>query len=130
MTEEIKNTYLSLRWSQSRGRDTYGYRICKITDESTGVTHKCSGGGYDMQGTSFAGWLEGTYPERLAAISDKASELYGMRVRDDGTVSLDGACGIESMRNIAKAIGLKLERTYVHHGRQRGDTTGYIVSAA
>lgn len=40
---------LALSWSVSRGRDTYGYNICRLDDTSTGERFKCMGGGYDMQ---------------------------------------------------------------------------------
>jgi hypothetical protein len=144
-------TYLSVKWSVSRGRDTYGYNICTITDQNTGKRYRCNGGGYDMEGTSFGEWLEATHQTELAAISGRAQTftdwrdpsalnlgttrtanpspdaLYGFTFHREPSarpVSLDGACGMSSMRKIAEAIGLELTRT---HDR-KGNTTGYIVS--
>lgn len=72
--------HLRMSWSVSRGRDTYGYNICKLTDGNTGKQYRCMGGGYDMQGTVFGDWLEANYPDRLAAGS---RDLY---IGDDGKI--------------------------------------------
>jgi hypothetical protein len=50
--------------------------------------------------------------------------LYGLTVRPDGSVSLDGACGIRSMEIIAEAIGLRLGWL----GNRKGHTAGYFIS--
>lgn len=125
------NTYLEIKWTVSRGRDTYGYNICTIKDTRRDTRHRCNGGGYDMQGTSFGNWLEDTYQARLIEIKDKAhsisdengwhdqegGSLYGMVYRTgNNTVMLDGACGLSSMMKIAEAIGLKLESVYSRSG--------------
>lgn len=115
---------LRLTWGTSRGRDTYGYTICTLTDETTGKRFRCMGGGYDMAGTVFAEWLEATFPEELAGLSKYAADFYGMSVRRDGTVRLDGACGLESMLTVAKALNVNVTRT---HDR-KGNTTGWLVS--
>jgi|SRR5665213_2219469 len=147
--EEIEPTYLAFSWSVSRGRETYGYNIMTVTDQNTGKRFRCNGGGYDMTGTSVGNWMEATYPKRLQAVAERADiryftparepwyehsmaadRLYGMTVTGGGGVRLDGACGLESMLKVAHAIGLKLERTYKATGRNRGETTGYIVTAA
>lgn len=147
----IEPTYLSVKRTTSRGRDTYGYNICTVTDQETGKKYRCNGGGYDLLGRSVGNWLEDRYQDELLAIKDQAythwipSEdgpwdqntnrggLYGMNYygpNDSGRavrVSLDGgACGLSRMEAIAKAIGIKLTRTYA--GRNN-HTTGYIVSA-
>ncbi len=143
----MKNTInkLSLSWSVSRGRDTYGYNICRLDDRNNGNRFKCMGGGYDMVGTVFGNWLADTYQERLLALKDRASyshlinggytpanredSLYGMAyLEKDNRISLDGACGIECMIRIAEAIGLDVERDYIATGRRRGETTGWFIS--
>ncbi len=43
---EVSETYLAVRWSTSRGRDTYGYNICSVTDQATSKRYSCKGGGY------------------------------------------------------------------------------------
>jgi hypothetical protein len=140
-------TYLTIRWSTSRGRDTYGYNICTVTDQETGKKYRCNGGGYDMLGTSVGNWLQDRYQTELLAISHRAysryteagegsswhregneNGLYGMCYYVHGNrVVLEGACGLSSMETIAKAIGIKLQRTY--EGKYNR-TTGYIVKAA
>lgn len=135
-------THLSLSWSTSRGRNTYGYNICRLDDRNTGKRYKCSGGGYDMVGTVFGDWLADTHQVELLKIKDRAhyrygtgepqnspaNSLYGMAYDvQKGRVSLDGACGIESMIRIAEAIGLEVQREYQKTGRNRGETLGYYV---
>lgn len=140
---------LALSWSVSRGRDTYGYNICRLDDTSTGERFKCMGGGYDMLGTVFGNWLEETYQADLLAIKGRANiqvspegvrkssapegwgdgHLYGMAyIEKDNRISLDGSCGLECMIRIAGAIGLEVERDYIAKGRRRGETVGWYVS--
>lgn len=143
----MKNSinYLSLSWSISKGRDTYGYNICRLDDRNNGQRFKCSGGGYDMVGTVFGEWLATYYQDRLLTLKDRASytrteagefvpanredSLYGMAyLEKENRISLDGACGIECMIRIAEAIGLEVERDYIATGRRRGETTGWFIS--
>lgn len=138
---------LALSWSVSRGRDTYGYNICRLDDTSTGDRFKCMGGGYDMRGTVFGEWLAANYQPELLALKDRASyvfplegaprpanredSFYGMSYHEKGErVSLDGSCGLECMIRIAEAIGLEVERDYIAKGRRRGETVGWYVSEA
>lgn len=138
-------TYLEVKWSVSRGRETYGYNICTLTDTSTGKRFRWDGGGYDMLGAAFGEWLQETHGNALAAIYQDAYSFYTNGIRTDGTspnrhygmvvymrpdggvkhVSLDGACGLESMRAIAKAIGLSVKSTV----NRKGNVTGFIVEA-
>lgn len=140
---------LALSWSVSRGRDTYGYTICRLDDTSTGERFKCMGGGYDMRGTVFGEWLEACYQDRLLAMKDRSNiqvspegvrqssapegwgegHLYGMTYyAADNRISLDGSCGLECMIRIAEAIGLEVERDYIAKGRRRGESVGWYVS--
>jgi len=109
------NTYLNFKWTVSRGRETYGYNICTVKDTRRETNHRCNGGGYDMQGTSFALWLMATYPDRLASMNREG--FYGIR-EYQGKIHLDGACGLSSMKRIAEAIGLTLDETYTRNGLQ------------
>lgn len=137
--------HLSLSWSTSRGRDTYGYNICRLDDRNEGRRFKCMGGGYDMVGTVFAMWLEANYQKPLLALQGQASNIlsrkfglvanpgenrfYGMtHDMEADRINLDGACGLESMLRIAEAIGLEVEREYVKKGVNRGRTIGWYVS--
>lgn len=147
-------TPLSLKWSISRGQETYGWNILTMTDQLTGKKYRANGGGYDMTGTVFGDWLEDRHQDRLmeihhraastyskdggyvvsdedrASYSDPNGVLYGMTYHiDSGRVLLDGGSGIESMLRIAKNIGLDIIRTYKPSGKNRGETTGYVASA-
>ena len=118
--------HLSLSWSVSKGQYTYGYNICRLDDRNNGKRFRCMGGGYDMIGTVFGEWLQHYYQPELLKIKDFG--FYGMTYRaDKNQVSLDGACGIESMIRIAEAIGLEVERNYIATGRRRGETIGWFI---
>ena len=134
--------HLVLSWSTSKGRDTYGWNICRLDDRNNGQRFRTIGGGYDMIGTVFGKWLETYYQEKLQAVKARAhyisdengtvsnprtDSLYGMRWTKDNKVSLDGACGLECMIRIAEAIGLEVERDYIAKGRRRGETIGWFV---
>ena len=117
---------LTISWAVSKGVNTYGYNICRLDDRNNGKRFRCMGGGYDMIGTVFGDWLQHYYQSELLKI--KESGFYGMTYRaDKNQVSLDGACGIESMLRIAEAIGLEVERDYIAKGRRRGETIGWFI---
>lgn len=146
----MSTTVLRLGYGTSRGRDTYGYNIVSLTDETAGTRFRCMGGGYDMHGTVLADWAVATHQDRLRKLAGKAyatvrpgkgyrtradkrrRNYYGMAAYYDAAghlerVSIDGACGVESVQRILRAAGLSLTRTYVPKGRNRGQTTGWIV---
>lgn len=138
-----KYNHLSLSWSTSRGKDTYGYNICRLDDRNSGERFKCCGGGYDMVGTVFADWLMANYPIELCGlnvfanhfvskseghVSNPNGKYYGTRYYvDENRMYIDGACGLDSVLEIAKAIGLDVQREYITKGRRRGETTGWFV---
>lgn len=121
MTETTTHV-LRIKWSTSRGRDTYGWNICTLTDETTGKRFRTTGGGYDMVGTVFGEWLANTV--RPGAIADLEELPYGAFRRPDGSVYVDGACGLSCMTRLAEAIGAEITRT---HDR-KGNTTGWLVT--
>ena len=135
--------FLALKWTLSRAAETYGYNVVTLTGSRR--SFRTVGGGYDMVGSVFAQWLACAYPERLAAIADRAHNvhtpgrsghersdvpasvsLYGLtRTAGTSAVHLDGGCGLESMRAIAQAIGVEVQSVYI--GRSLGGfnvTTG------
>lgn len=131
---------LDITWSISRGRDTYGYNICRLDDNITRRRFRCSGGGYDMIGTVVADWFVATYPDKIKALRDgrewvdcgytvpgymKNPELYGLTFNPKGEPRIDGACGIESVRRIIEACGFDVEWS----GDKKGRTKGYYVQA-
>lgn len=70
----MQTQYLALSWSTSRGRDTYGYNICKLTDGHN--KYSTCGGGYDMTGTVFAQYLEANFQDRLKRLHKRAGSEY------------------------------------------------------
>lgn len=134
------STYLGLKWTTSRARDTFGYNVVTLTDQRDGKRYRAMGGGYDMVGTVFGEWLQETHQPELVELAARegwedpeatrkqVKGFYGAFAYPDGRIVLDGGCGIESMMRIARALGLEIERTYVPKGRNRGDTTGWLVS--
>jgi hypothetical protein len=140
------NEYLTIKWTVSRARDTYGYNVCTLTD-TRGRKVRCDGGGYDMTGTALGDYLGAWHQGELLAIKDKAvstydritgetvrndSGLYGLtHVTIDGLTSymgINGACGIESVFKIAKAAGIEIQANYQRSGRRRGKTLGFMLS--
>jgi len=142
----MRINHLAISWGVSRGQDTYGYNICRLDDRQTGKRYRCMGGGYDMIGTVFGDWLESAYQSELVALvstlpledcgysvsgyrrvkEDINPSFYGLTVKPDGSISLDGACGISSMQRIARALGLDVQ----WEGNRKGQTVGYYVSPA
>lgn len=121
---------LHFKWTTSRGRDTYGYNICTLLVDGEKVGKTC-GGGYDMQGTVLAQWLQNEYQQQLqehfkkemsevtykdyAAYSGYKSinGFYGAQISGpEGKplrITLDGGCGFNSIEHIANAIGIFLK---------------------
>jgi hypothetical protein len=140
---KLNITNLAIKWTVSRGQDTYGYNICSLWTNGTKVA-SCMGGGYDMQGTSLGIYLECAYqPELQAWVTAHSSELvpaygdvmkhpdyYGMTIHPSGkagiSVSLDGGCGYEAMRRVAEDI-LGLDHSYSVN--KRGNMTNIFLSS-
>ena len=139
-TQTINTNFLTISWAVSRGRNTYGYNICRLDDKTIGKRYKTCGGGYDMLGTVIGDWLENVYQDRLQGIKEKSHSVYTGRSFKDrigadnyygmlhntesDTVTLDGGCGIKSMMHIAEAIGLSLSSVC----NKKGHVTGYMVT--
>ena len=135
-------TQLNISWSVSRGQDTYGYNICRLDDVRTGKRYRTCGGGYDMIGSVLGDWMEDRFQDELRAlvadlpkqkyggtsymqISEEINpKYYGLTISPDGKVCLDGACGVSSMQQIGRALGLKFQWL----GNRKGHTTGYFIS--
>lgn len=128
---------LHFKWTISRGRETYGYNICTLLVDGEKVA-RCNGGGYDMQGTCLADWLEKEFQAELRKLANDSgvnettpARTYGTKGKDltrvydvpgfygfmiyvtDHPVTakarLDGGCGFSSMQRIAEAIGIQLK---------------------
>lgn len=139
---KLHTNHLALSWSISKGRNTYGYNICRLDSHDSGKRYRCMGGGYDMTGTVVADWLVAEHQDKLQALICTlelapvnnytqpfsgyltASGLYGLTVRPDGSVTVDGACGIECVIRIAEACGIELQRL----NNRKCYTIGFIAS--
>lgn len=140
-----ESNYLSLSWAISRGRDTYGYNICRLDDHNTGKRYRVNGGGYDMIGAALGEWLQTTQQARLMALKDngpqgapvtvdcgyatpgylKRPDLYGLTFNPTGKATVDGACGVESVIKIAEACGISVTRDW---NRRANRANGFFIS--
>jgi len=127
--------HIAISWSTSRGRDTYGYNICRADSRQSRTRYRTCGGGYDMIGTVMGDYFEAEHQQELRDLCAKQDmkpyvrdithcSLYGMFQRADGSVYLDGACGIESIIRIIEACGYEVQR----EGNRKGHTIGFYVS--
>lgn len=149
--------YLEIKWSISKAADSYGYNRVTLLDSTSGKKFAAVGGGYDMLGTVFGDWIEANYqPELLtlqcnaATIWNSASKkqtrsekpnfyehcdrplseckLYGMSFYlIENKISIDGSCGLDSMKQIAHCLGLEIEDIYSRATRN-AKRIGFIVS--
>ena len=53
----------------------------------------------------------------------KIPQYYGLTVNPEGGISLDGGCGIESIRKIIAACGFEIESV----GNSKGHVIGYLI---
>lgn len=124
-----KRFLLRFKFGISKGVDTHGYRIVSLYVDGK-KAFSTTGGGYDMKGTVFGDWLKKHYTDRLATLpanygsEDENEGFYGLKhysispkfkyhhrvIEGLYTIStVDGACGLDSMIRIAKAISLEVE---------------------
>lgn len=130
--------YLTIKWSISRAQDSFGYNVVTLIDGDK--KYRTLGGGYDMLGTVFAKWLQDNYLEEIKSklqpcVYEKDehgfntcnhSDYYGFFCwKETGKYYLDGACGLDCIVKIAKAIGLTLSTDY---DRKKCTTRGFMVN--
>ena len=95
------NTFLAFSRGESRGRDTYGYPIYRLTDTNTGQVFKCMGGGYDTVSEDLGYYLKQLLidePQALEALATgvyKESQAgegipYGLNLRERESLQKDG----------------------------------------
>lgn len=138
----LEFNYLPISWSISRGRDTYGYNICRLDSRATGKRYRCNGGGYDMVGTVLGEWLSTEHQERLQILKAhnveklescgyavdgwmKIPGFYGLTFDIMGKARIDGACGVSSVSKIAEACGLNVTSDYSTRARR---SIGFFVN--
>lgn len=144
---------LDIKWSVSRGRDTYGYSICSLWRGGRKLA-TCNGGGYDMTGTVVAEWFCREFQAKVWELRSRAStaryrrdigglvdhpevltslladRLTGLEVIYtnsnciEGKAFIDGACGLRSVQRLIEACGFNVEEVY----NRRGTLTGLILT--
>lgn len=118
----MKNNYiLQIKWSVSRGRNTYGYNICSLYVDGQ-KSASCNGGGYDMEGSVLGDWMTREFQHQLKSIDE--TQFYGIRKNyETNKTYLDGACGFSSMTKILNAIGYDIQKIPV-----KGNGSMYLVN--
>lgn len=137
--DEWANTALEFKWTVSRGRETYGYNICSLyvnrekVSSCNGGGYDMQGTSFgnwlqdDFQAEllalvkktglkNFSQWgldtKESKDPGRHSSGASK-EPFYGATVYTRKgkaeKVSLDGGCGMDSIRKIFEALGYRLE---------------------
>jgi hypothetical protein len=132
---------LQLNMRTSRARETYGWTLATLIVSGRGKRYRACGGGSDLHAAVLGEYLEETYQTRLRALAkesssssttDKPSQLtgalYGMYLNHaTGAVTLDGACGIQSIRHIAQQIGIYILEDFVRRGKKWDRLVGYTI---
>ena len=144
LTKKQREAWLNENWRYGvltfRYSDGVNGNIVKVVDKRgdriKGVG--CTGGGYDMTGTCLGQFMEQCFPEQIKRLDSR--EFYGVghwntktkrrqyRSSENTRTTLDGACGMSSMRDILRKIGFKLE--YINETRGKVDTITYILKVA
>ena len=70
------NCFLSFSRGVSRGWETQGYPIIRLTHSRTGQVFKCMGGGYDCHGTNLGHYLKDVSREVPQALEALATGVY------------------------------------------------------
>lgn len=70
------NCFLSFSRGVSRGGETYGYPIVRITHSGTGKVYRSLGGGYDLHGTNLGHYIMNTVREEPQALKALAEGVY------------------------------------------------------
>ena len=116
--ETVKERYnLKFKWTVSKAVNTYGYNICSLFVNGQKVS-SCNGGGNDMQGTCLGDWMEREVKNEPLQLKEK---FYGLTFYNPNRQSsdlptdlptekhttpvIDGACGVNSVEKILKAVG-------------------------
>lgn len=139
------DTFLSVKYGTSRGRDTYGYSIVTLVDTDTGKRYRTCGGGYDMHGTVLADWLSDVLQDELLGLlksrgmdagcyctsSDTVGKYnwpYGAAISKGGVAYLDGMTGESNVKAIARQLGYKISSVQEKTRGRNYKFLGYQVS--
>ena len=119
---------LNLKWSTSKARDTYGWN--RLTGTSNAGKYVTCGGGYDMVGTVIGDFVTEEFQSQLKQYAStltkapfgctkhfKFEECYGLFMRENGSVYIDGGCGQETVRRIVENAGLEIHFSHNKRGQ-------------
>ena len=114
LTNNSHLTSLTHAWSSR------GYGSSRIQNANGETLCKATGCGYDRFGTVIGEFIQTTFQAELQRLAKRfcktkyagdlksSKEFYGMFLKKDGMVQLDGACGHNCMYEILNAIGFEL----------------------
>ena len=136
MTTKQQKEFLANNWKLeniSHAWSCRGYGSSRIQNANGETLCKATGCGYDRFGTVIGDFIELTFPDELKRLAKRfckikyaggrksSKEFYGMFLRKDKTVALDGACGERSMTDILACIGFELVKVGEHKATYSGN---------
>jgi len=104
---------LTLKWTISRGRATYGYTVVTLFEGffNEKKVAACNGGGYDMAGTVMAAWLAERFADRFLQLTKPVYCLsFHSPKADPRKVVPDPADGRTVAEREAAGVSFGLER--------------------
>ena len=116
----------SFKLEYRHGRDTV--RLFVNGDQVS----RCSGGGYDMQGTCLADWMQEAFADKICKLDSR--KFYGLFFPNKKTYKrqafhsantdfyMDGGCGISCIEKIGRAINLNIK---FDHWASKGTTSSF-----
>tara|TARA_R100001086_G_scaffold246240_1_gene178186 strand:- start:611 stop:1060 length:450 start_codon:yes stop_codon:yes gene_type:complete len=145
LTKKQREAWLGKNWRYNvltfRYSGGVNGNIVKVLDKRGDIIKgvRCTGGGYDMTGTCLGQFIEQNFPEQIKRLDTR--DFYGLTHWNTKTkkrqyksskntrTTINGACGMNSMRNILEKIGFKLEYIVTINGG-KVDTTTYKLKTA
>ena len=115
------------RWSSR------GYGSSRIIDQRDNVLAKATGCGYDRFGTVIGDFIQVTFQNELQRLAKRfcktkyagdlksSKQFYGLFMRPDGSVYLDGGCGYDCMFRILNCVGFELVQCGKSEKTNNGD---------
>jgi len=85
------NQTITIRWTTSRGRDSYGYTVASLRDQRGRLMARCNGGGYDMRGTVLGHFIAGVFHKELLRLRPQDMPANS-HWQHDHTRICDGDC--------------------------------------